>query len=65
MKRLKEDGCLTAAEEAVWMSTMRLGEDEPQPVFGQTSLLSFSRGQPAQVMQCEISPVHKACLGML
>ncbi|KAA0711587.1 Fanconi anemia group M protein [Triplophysa tibetana] len=48
VKRLKEDGCLTAAEEAVWMSTMRLEEDEPQPVFGQTSLLSFSRGQPAQ-----------------
>ncbi|XP_057199777.1 Fanconi anemia group M protein isoform X3 [Triplophysa rosa] len=48
VKRVKEDGCLTAAEEAVWMSTMRLGEDEPQPVFRQTSLLTFSGGQPAQ-----------------
>nr|XP_055027401.1 Fanconi anemia group M protein isoform X2 [Misgurnus anguillicaudatus] len=47
-KRVKDDGCLTAAEEVIWTSTMRLGEDEPQPVFNQTTLLTFSDSQSAQ-----------------
>ncbi|XP_065131208.1 Fanconi anemia group M protein isoform X2 [Paramisgurnus dabryanus] len=47
-KRVKDDGCLTAAEEVIWTSTMKLGEDEPQPVFKQSTLLTFSDSQSAQ-----------------
>ncbi|XP_016109943.1 Fanconi anemia group M protein [Sinocyclocheilus grahami] len=41
-KCVKDDGFLTAAEEAEWMSSMRLSSDEPQPVFRPSTLLTFS-----------------------
>ncbi|XP_077077802.1 Fanconi anemia group M protein-like isoform X2 [Siphateles boraxobius] len=39
---VKDEGFLSAAEEVVWRSTMRLGEDEAQPVFRPAPLMTFS-----------------------
>ncbi|XP_039525342.1 Fanconi anemia group M protein isoform X4 [Pimephales promelas] len=44
---VKDKGFLTAAEEVVWRSTMRLGEDEAQPVFRPASLMTFSDLPPS------------------
>ncbi|XP_072545967.1 Fanconi anemia group M protein isoform X2 [Salminus brasiliensis] len=40
--RVKEDGFLSPAEQAVWASTMKLQEDEPQLVLRQSSFLFLS-----------------------
>ncbi|XP_051723833.1 Fanconi anemia group M protein-like isoform X3 [Ctenopharyngodon idella] len=58
---VKDDGFLSAAEEAVWTSTMRLSEDEAQPVFRPSSLLTFS-DQPSEQEPCVSGPVRELSL---
>ncbi|XP_051578748.1 Fanconi anemia group M protein isoform X3 [Myxocyprinus asiaticus] len=60
-KCVKTDGCLTAVEEAMWTSTMRLGENEPQPVFREKSFLTFSANRTPQE-QCVSGPVRELSL---
>uniref|UniRef100_A0A8C1QYU7 ERCC4 domain-containing protein n=1 Tax=Cyprinus carpio TaxID=7962 RepID=A0A8C1QYU7_CYPCA len=59
-KCVKDDGFLTAAEEAEWMSSMRLSSDEPQPVFTPSTLLTF-RDEPEQG-PCVSGPVRELSL---
>ncbi|XP_036448740.1 Fanconi anemia group M protein [Colossoma macropomum] len=47
---VKEDSFLNLAEQALWTSTMKLQENEPQPVLRQSSFLSVSAdSQPHEV----------------
>ncbi|XP_067310913.1 Fanconi anemia group M protein isoform X2 [Pseudorasbora parva] len=57
---VKDDGFLSVAEEAIWTSSMRLGEDEAKPVFRPTSLLTFS-DRPEQE-PCVSGPVRELSL---
>ncbi|XP_056333126.1 Fanconi anemia group M protein [Danio aesculapii] len=43
---VKQDWSLSSAEQAVWSSSMRLSEDEAQPVFRPSNMLSFSEESP-------------------
>ncbi|XP_035388629.1 Fanconi anemia group M protein isoform X2 [Electrophorus electricus] len=45
---LKGDGFLSPAEQAVWASSMKLRECEPQPTFRQTSFLSLGTDSQPQ-----------------
>lgn len=47
--RVKEDGFLTPAEEAEWLSTMKLGENEAQPRLKHSSFLCFNTERQQQV----------------
>lgn len=47
--RVKEDGFLTPAEEAEWLSTMKLGENEAQPRFKHSNFLCFNAEPEQQV----------------
>ncbi|XP_016339921.1 Fanconi anemia group M protein isoform X4 [Sinocyclocheilus anshuiensis] len=60
-KCVKDDGFLTAAEEAEWMSSMRLSSDEPQPVFRPSTLLTFS-DEPSEQDPCVSGPVRELSL---
>ncbi|XP_041927381.1 Fanconi anemia group M protein isoform X5 [Alosa sapidissima] len=44
----RRDGFLTPAEFSLWASTMRLSDDEPQPMLPQTHFLSLSTDAPPQ-----------------
>ncbi|KAK7141824.1 hypothetical protein R3I94_011495 [Phoxinus phoxinus] len=58
---VKDEGFLSAAEEVVWRSTMRLGEDEAQPVFRPASLLTFS-DPPSEQEPSVSGPVRELSL---
>ncbi|XP_058606157.1 Fanconi anemia group M protein isoform X3 [Onychostoma macrolepis] len=60
-KGVKDAGFLTAAEEAEWMSSMRLSSDEPQPVFRPSTLLTFS-DEPLEQGPCVSGPVRELSL---
>ncbi|XP_066529499.1 Fanconi anemia group M protein [Hoplias malabaricus] len=45
-ERVKTDGFLTPAEQAVWVTNMKLCESVPQPVLKQSSFLSFGGADP-------------------
>ncbi|KAI2654031.1 Fanconi anemia group M protein [Labeo rohita] len=57
-KCVKDDGFLTAAEEAAWTSSMRLSSDEPQPVLRPSTLLTFS-DEPSE----QNRPLHTHSVG--
>ncbi|XP_052437420.1 Fanconi anemia group M protein isoform X1 [Carassius gibelio] len=59
-KCVKDDGFLTAAEEAEWMTSMRLSSDEPQPVFRPSTFLTF-RDEPSEQGAC-VGPVRELSL---
>ncbi|XP_053366213.1 Fanconi anemia group M protein [Clarias gariepinus] len=60
-QRMKEDGFLTPAEEAEWVSTMKLGEDEAQPRLKRSSFLCFNT-EPQQQDECVQGPVRELSL---
>ncbi|KAL1257337.1 hypothetical protein QQF64_010581, partial [Cirrhinus molitorella] len=60
-KCVKDDGFLSAAEESVWTSSMRLSSDEPQPVFRPSTLLTFS-DEPSEQGPCVSGPVRELSL---
>ncbi|XP_050988741.1 Fanconi anemia group M protein isoform X2 [Labeo rohita] len=60
-KCVKDDGFLTAAEEAAWTSSMRLSSDEPQPVLRPSTLLTFS-DEPSEQGPCVSGPVRELSL---
>ncbi|KAL4613120.1 Fanconi anemia group M protein [Arapaima gigas] len=43
---VKEDGFLTPSEFSIWASTMRLGEEEPQPTLSHSYFLSIKSDAP-------------------
>ncbi|TSO67456.1 Fanconi anemia group M protein [Bagarius yarrelli] len=58
---VKEDGFLTPDEEAEWLSTMKLGENEAQPRLGHSSLLCFNT-EAQQQEECANGPVRELSL---
>ncbi|KAG7327911.1 hypothetical protein KOW79_007855 [Hemibagrus wyckioides] len=59
--RVKEDGFLTPDEEVEWLTTMKLGENEPQPRLRRSSFLCFNT-EPQQQEECVNGPVRDLSL---
>ncbi|XP_030640988.1 Fanconi anemia group M protein [Chanos chanos] len=58
---VRDDGCLTPAEHALWTATMKLDENEPQPVFAPSHFLSVGTESTPQE-ELRAGPTRELCL---